>query len=68
MSDVTAQPPPVPAPMNWADVADTLLHYLAGGAILTIAFGGVYIGKLSSDVFTPLLFGAAAAVGFKMSK
>lgn len=58
----------VPSPTNWAGVADTLLHYLAGGAILGIAFAGVYVGKIDVQIFTPLLFGAAAAVGFKMAK
>lgn len=54
--------------MSWTDVSSNLLHYAAGFVILYLAYKGVEAGKISADVFTPLLFGAAAAVGFKMSQ
>lgn len=59
---------PVDAPTNWPAVANTLLHYIAGGVILYIAYQASVAAQLDKSVFGFLLMGAAMAVGFKMSK
>lgn len=68
MTDTNApgvMPAPTPAipdtPSPWP-------HYIAGVVVLLVAAGATYVGKLSPDSFSVLLFGAAAAVGFKMQK
>lgn len=57
-----------PAPIAWPAVIDTLLHYVAGAGLLAGAYFGAEAGLLDKSVFGMLLLGAAAAVGFKMSK
>ena len=59
---------PVVGPKTWPDVVDTLLHYIAGGLILGGAGFLEYHDKITQADFIVLLFAAAVAVGFKMSK
>lgn len=67
MTDVNAAPAE-PAPIAWPAVTDTLLHYVAGAGLLAGAYFGAEAQLLDKSVFGMLLLGAAAAVGFKMSK
>jgi hypothetical protein len=74
VTNTTVVPPATPAApadpsaTNWPAVASTLLHYVAGGVILYLAYLGTTAGKLDGQLFAILVTGAAGAVGFKMSK
>ncbi len=51
---------------SWADVTDTALHYLAGGAIVAVVALFYWYGKVSQDLFVLTITGAAAVVGIKL--
>jgi hypothetical protein len=56
---------PASAGKTWPDVADTALHYVAGGLIVAAVGFFAYQGKIGTDFFVALITAAAGAVGFK---
>ena len=68
MSDTSSAAAPVaPKPTtNWADVAQTTLHYVAGGALVAVVSFFYYYGKVDQSFFLLTVTGAATVVGIKL--